>query len=259
MRFVALAIQMMLLTLPGFAQSTLASYVSPDTLTAIRAGQRLTATIPNDGHLSLLPKISSDDEIAEKVASIHPTVGVEVVGLIGGPDMSGSDGALSLYNMLHAVSSMEGMMYYSVTHGAREVLFRQSFVITSLSKPTKVPDPVFTSIPADDSIMTLQEDTSFGRILYEERYAYRKDHVVATIENLTNVNFLFVPIIQPRNLVSIFVVVPVGKELLYYGICYLRTGMPLGDRTLREASLRNRLYAMADWMKARLDEWPTRK
>ena len=254
MRFVLLAIQMLILTLPAWAEEAASRYVPAETLKTMRTGQTLTAIIPADGRLSLIPAVSTREAISQKVAAIHPTIGVEVVGMISGHDMSTTAGWLALYNTLHAVSTMQGMLYYSVTHGAKEILFNQSYAIDGLKQPTRIPDPVFTSIPAEDSLSTLQEDSSFGRILYDERYSYRGDHLVATIENLTNVSFLFVPIIQPRNLVSIFMVVPVGKEVIYYGVCYLKTAMPLGDRQNREASLRNRLYAMADWLHARLDE-----
>jgi hypothetical protein len=259
MRIVLLAIQMLLLTLPVWAEDGFARYVPAETLKSLRAGERLTPSIPANGQPSLVPAISSRDAITQKVSAAHITVGVEMLGMLTGPDMSTPAGLLTLYNTLHAVSTMQGMTYYSVSHGAREVLFKYSFVIADVKRPTPIPDRVFSSIPANDTFTTLQEDTSFGRTLYEENFAFRADHLVATIENLTNVNFLFVPIISPRNLVSQFTLIPIGREVLFYGICYLKTGMPLGDRGSREASLRNRLLAMADWLHARLDEASTRK
>jgi hypothetical protein len=259
MRIVLVAIQMLVLALPALAEEPFARYVPAVTLKNLRAGEILSATIPADGHLDYLPAVSSRDFISGKIAAAPITVGVEVLGMLSGPEMSSPDGWLALYNTLHAVSTMQGMTYYSVSHGAREVLFKYSFAIDGVRQAARIPDPVFTAIPAENKLMTLQEDTSFGRTLYEESYLYRGDHMVATIENLTNVNILFIPIIQPRNLVSQFTLVPVGKEVLFYGVCYLRSGMPLGDHTSREASLRNRLFAMADWLKARLDEGLARK
>jgi hypothetical protein len=259
MRIVVLAIQMIILTLPAWAEDPATRYVPAQPLQSLRDGQRLTALVATDGRLSLMPTVSSRDAIAVKVAAARPTVGVEMLGMIPGHDMSTPAGWLQLYNVLHAVSSMKGMLYYSVTKNAKEVLFNQSYAIKGIKQATRIPDPVFSTIPAEDSLSTLQEDSSFGRNLYDERYSYRGDHMLLTIENLTSVSFLFVPIIQPGNLVNIFVIVPVGKELFFYGVCYLKTGMPLGDRVSREASLRNRLYAMADWLHAQLDGLPPQK
>ena len=100
---------------------------------------------------------------------------------------------------LHAVSTMKGVTYWSVTRGKRQVLFLQSFVVGGPSNTDALPDPVFTEVPAVQEIFTFQEDNSFGKNTYTERFVSRADHLLVKTENLTAIKFLFIPVIQPGN------------------------------------------------------------
>ena len=256
MRFVLLAILMAFLGLPAGADDPLSRYVDPDSLQKLRAGSSVSSSISSDGVLRLVPAITTQASISADVAALRPTVGIEMLRLM--PDLAeqldSPEGWLKIYNALHAVSTMRGITYYSVTRGKVEVLFSKSYVISSPTERTKREDPVFTEIPVDDTLYTWQEDNSFGGIPYEESFRYRTDHLVTKIENLSTITFFIFPLVTPRNLVSLVAVIPVGRDLLFYGAAGLRTGMPIGDRHSREESLANRLIAMADWLKGRLSE-----
>jgi hypothetical protein len=254
MRLILLAILTTLLGLSAGADDLLARYVDPESLQKLRAGSSVSSSVSSDGELRLIPAITTQASIAADVRALHPTVGIEMLRLI--PDLAEQADSperwLRIYNTLHAVSSMRGITYYSVTRGRIEVLFSKSHAITSASTPTQIPDPVFTEIPEDDILYTWQEDKSFGGIPYQESFQYRTDHLVVKIENLSTIMLFILPLVTPHNLVSYVAVIPVDKDLLFYGIACLRTGMPIGDRHSREESLANRLIAMADWLKGRL-------
>ena len=147
---------------------------------------------------------------------------------------------------------MKGIPYYSVTRGRNQVLFLQSYAISSDSRPVKIADPVFTTIPRDDDLFTFQEDNSFGKNTYREHFWFRDDRLLVKMENLSTISFMLVPIIRPHNLVTQIILIPAGKDLVFYGVAYLHTGMPIGDPTSREQSLKNRLVAMASWLRSRL-------
>ena len=161
-------------------------------------------------------------------------------------------GRLALYNALHAVSTMKGVTYWSVTRGKEMVLFLQSSGIASLSRPDRVADPLFADIPAEHDMFTFQEDSSFGKNTYEEHFSARADHFVVKSENLSTISFLLVPIIQPHGLVSQVVVVPSGKDVLFYGLAYLKSGLPMGEKATRVQSMENRLAALAGWFARRV-------
>ncbi len=248
------AIQMLIVLMPLCAEDPLSRYFPAASLDKLRAGKTLEASIPSDYRLSLVPALATRDQIAAEVRSRQPTIGMEMARIIGGlpRQMDTKDGWLLLYNVLHAVSTMKGIQYYSVTRGNTQVLFTDSYVIDSAAAKNRVQDPVAGDIPPDDVIYTFQEDNTFGKNVYQESYSYRGDHILVKIENLTTIMFLFVPIIAARNLVSEVALIPDGNEVAFYGVSYLSTGLPLGDRHSREQSLKNRLEAMANWLAARL-------
>jgi Family of unknown function (DUF6675) len=254
MRLVLLAIQMLLLLVPLGAEDLFSRYFSEASLRALRGGRTLEASLPPDFALTLIPAIASRETVAAEVRDRRPSIGVEMTRIIGGlpQRMDTKDGWLLLYNCLHAVSTMKGIQYYSVTRGGNHVLFTESYVVDSAQSRNRVDDPVATQVPPEDSIFTFQEDGTFGKNIYQENYRYENDQLLVKIENITTINFLFLPIIQPRDLVSQVALIPSGNEVAFYGVSYLTTGFPLGDRHSREESLKNRLVAMADWLKARL-------
>lgn len=245
---------MALLGLPAGADDLLARYVDPDSVQKLRGGSSVSSSVSPGGELRLVPSVTTQESIAADVSALHPTVGVEMLRLV--PDlaeqMDSPEGWLKIYNALHAVSSMRGITYYSVTRGKTEVLFSKSYAISSPTERKQIEDPVFTEIPDDNILFTWQEDRSFGGNPYRESFQYRNDHLVAKIENLATISLFILPLVTPHNLVTQVVVIPVDKDLLFYGVACLRTSMPIGDRHSREESLANRLIAMADWLKGRL-------
>jgi hypothetical protein len=254
MKLLLVAIQTLFVLLPLAAEDPFARYFPDESLGKMRAGKVLTASIPSDHTLSLLPSIVSGDSIAAEVKNHQPNIGVEMSSIITGlpQAMDTQEGWLLLYNALHAVSTMKGITYYSATRASARVLFTDAYVIDSADNKNRLADPVFSEILPEDLIFTFQEDSSFGKNVYAERFSYRTDHLVVKMENLTTISYLFLPLIQPRNLGSQVVLIPSGNEVVFYGISYLTTSFPLGDRHSREESLKNRLVAVENWLKDRL-------
>ncbi len=258
MRFVLLAIQMAFVTLPLRGDEALGRWVSLASAASLRAGGTVLQSIPPDGGLSLLPPVSSRALIDSEVRSFRPSVGIEIMHLIGpqkSPFSAPSDW-LRLFNTLHAASTMQGTRYWSVSRGREEVLFSQSYAVSSPSSPRRVADPSFNEIPLESLFYTLQEDRSFGKNVYAESFSFPGDHLSVKIENLTTISLLLVPIVQPSGFVVRLVLVPAGSSILFYGVAVLRTALPIGDRHSREESLANRLVAMADWLQKELASPP---
>jgi hypothetical protein len=254
MRFVPLAIQMVLLAMPLHADDPFSAFVAADSLRTLRSAGVVKASVAPSGDLTLLPGTGSRDAIARDAAENPVTVGVELLLVLNTKtvSMDGQTGFQSLFNTLHAVSTMEGIPYYSISRGKEQVLFSQSFAVLSPANLLRIPDPVFIDLPRDDVLYTVQEDNSFGRTTYLETFSFPGDHLSVKIENLTTVSLLFVPLVQPHSFVSRIVLVPSGHEVLFYGLAYLRTSLPIGDHRSREESLANRLTAMARWLQSRL-------
>jgi hypothetical protein len=254
MRFVPLAIQMLLLVAPLYADDPLTALVGPASAVKLRSDGQITANVPSNGSLFLLPAIGSRDGIVADLSSAPVTAGVEYVRLLsspgGAPD--GESAWLALFNNMHAVSTMQGITYYSASRGRERVLFTQSWTVASAADTRRIPDPLSTSIPHDDVLYTFQEDSSFGRNTYKDTFAFAGDHLHVKVENLSTITFLLMPLIQPGGFVSHIVLAPAGDRILFYGVSYVRMYLAIGDRGSRDASLKNRMIAMASWLEARI-------
>lgn len=255
MKLVRLAIQMLIFVSPLCAQDSLERYFRPASLDQMRAGKTLSASVPADWGLSLVPSIASRESISAELKTRKPSIGMEMSSIIAGlpRQMDTKEGWLLLYNGLHAVSTMKGIPYYSFSRGTNRVLFSESYAVDSTTRKERVADSTFSEIPTEDLIYTFQEDGTFGKNVYEERFSFRNDHLLVRIHNITTISFLFLPLIQPGDLVSQIVLIPNGNDVAFYGVSYLSTSFPMGDRHAREESLKNRLTAMANWLKSRLD------
>ena len=256
MRLALVAIQMLILLTPLAAEDPLARFLPAASLDQLRSGKTLFSSIlPSEYKLSLLPTVASGDSIAAEVRQQKPTIGVEMTSIIPGlpQQMDSPQGWLLLYNALHAVSTLKGIPYYSVTRKATHVLFTDAYVIDSADARNRLADPVFTEIPPENVILTLQDDDAFGTNVYEERFSFENDHLVVRIDNVTSIKFLFFTLIEAHDLVSLVALIPSGNDLGFYGVSYLSTGFPVGDRASREESLKNRLVAMENWLKGRLE------
>ena len=288
MRIVLLAIQIVFVASSLWAQDGIGRWVTQQSADTLRSGTAVTRSIGNDGSLALLPPVSSQRDINAEMMALRPSIGVEFLQVVKAPPTSqgapatpygapatpygapatpygapatpygapatpyGARDWLHLYNTLHATSTMQGVTYFSVSRGKQEVLFAQSYAIASATSRQRVPDPAATTLPPSSLFYTFQEDHSFGKNVYEETFTDPGDHIAVKIENLTTISLVLIPIIGPRSFVVRIVLVPVGRDLLFYGAAALRSSMPLGDRHSREESLINRLAAMTGWLERQL-------
>jgi hypothetical protein len=99
---------------------------------------------------------------------------------------------------------------------------------------------------------SFQQDQSYGKNVYMQRFSTAPDHMLVRIENVSSITIAFIPVIPSGGFVTRSILIPVGRDLVFYGVSYIRTSFPIGDRHSREESLANRLIAMSDWLRARL-------
>ena len=236
------------------AADPLVSYVDAASLARLRSGQVIKAEMPANGAPTLLPMLDAADPIRQDVRALGPTVGAELLAILPGgrAALDTPQGFLALSNALLAVSTMKGINYWSVSRGKETPLFLQSFAVESAQSTEPIADPVLDAVPGQRDLFTLQEDNSFGKNTYAERFTATSAYVHVKTENLSAITFLLVPVVSPRGLVSHVIVIPAGTDALFYGLVYMKSNVPLGDRNHRVQSLENRLTAMAGWVNGRL-------
>jgi len=233
----------------------LARLLGADLAAALAVEGRLARVVPRGATPAWLPAVDSRDGILADVRRLDPTITVELLRWY--PDLparfDSEAGRLALHNAMHAIGTMQGLVYWSASRGRERVLFTLSHAIAGPSDPSPRPDPVAGSLPATDELYSQQQDQTFGRHVYRIAYTNRPDHLVVRMENVDVISYLLVPVMKPGGLLTVSVLVPFPDGVLLAGLLCSRTVVPVVDRSGREASLLNRLVALSNWISSRLD------
>jgi len=160
---------------------------------------------------------------------------------------------LSLYNAVNAVASMEGLQYYSVTRQRMETLLLASYRVASFADLKRLPDPVYTALPAFQRALVFQKDNKLGDGLSEITWKTSPGQtIVMTIRNAQTLSLGFLPLVDPGNLQMLFVIQPLADRVAVYGAMLGKTVGLLGLEHTKDESFRNRMRALASWLGARV-------
>ena len=200
---------------------------------------------------ALAPELAARALIVEWLDAIPVTYGAEVLRLIAG---SGGAGCrwTDLYNHLRAVSTLEGIEYYSSSRGYHRTLYHKSYAIAGPDDHTRRPDPVAGSVPEHSAMYLLQEDSTFGSNVYQADYRFDGATITMQVRNLTTMWWSILPLVNPGDFRSVLAVTPTARGLLFYAAAGIHTIAIGGVRERSQASLRNRLDALERWLRARL-------
>ena len=198
----------------------------------------------------LVPNLAGRALIDEWLDAIPVTYGVEVLRLVrgGGADCRWTD----LYNHLRAVSTLQGIEYYSGSRGFYRTLYQRSYAIAGPDDHTPLPDPVAVSVPELATLYMIQEDSTFGSNVYQGDYRFDGTTITMQVRNLTTMWWAILPLVDPGNFRSVLSVTPTDHGLLFYAAAAIHTVSIGGVRERSQASLRNRLDALERWLSARI-------
>jgi hypothetical protein len=154
---------------------------------------------------------------------------------------------LAIYNALRSVSRLEGLEYYSASRRQMRLLYKVSHRIASPSARKRMEDPLVNVPPPHDEIWVFQEDTTFGGNVYAVTYDSAPEWVLMRIANQTTIRSMLLPLVQPRNMVLHFLIVPDGEELLFYAVAAARLNGPWARASAVQESFSNRVEAMYRW------------
>jgi hypothetical protein len=254
MRALLPAICLLAVTTFPVSAADLGSFLGGDVAAALVADGTLRRVVARGAMPGWLPAVDSREAILSDARRLDPTIAVELLRWYGDlhARFDTADGRLRLFNAMRAVSTFQGLTYWSASRGKERVLFTLSHAVAGPSDPSPRSDPVATVLPASDRLYSLQIDQTFGRHFYLGTYDNRIDHLVVRTENADVISYLLIPVMQPGCLVTVCVLVPFPDGVLLAGLLYSKTVMPVIDRSGREASLLNRLVALSNWVAARL-------
>lgn len=244
------------LLLVGTVASTqeLLSFLEPATLERLERQGELRNSLADGLAPQLVPAIPERQELVQTVRSTSLTTGVELLRLHEGrTDYSTPEAHLRIYNLLRSISTMKGLEYYSASRKKMRTLFAESYLVDGPNSGLPQPDPVVTSIPAYSTACVFQEDLTFGKNYYSAAYRYGGNYFLVDNRNLTTMRYLLVPMVRPGDSLSILVLIPAGRRILFYGLSGAHTARFFGLERAKEDSSYHRLQALYGWFTQRLE------
>lgn len=225
-----------------------------DTLSLLEQDGEILRFLKQDEKLSLIPAVSSRQQVREDYSQLNPTIGVEILLLFKNvkPNLDSREGILSIYNVLRSISTLEGIEYYSVTRDRMRTLFYESYVIDSPDDKNKRPDPIVSYIPGQSSIYVYQNDSTFGENVYIVNYRYYGNHVSMEMQNMNTIWYFILPLVDPDKLKYYIMVIPEQDNILFYGIIAANALNLFGIAESKAESFYNRIKAIANWFIGRL-------
>lgn len=234
---------------PMFTESTTDTLLAPALLERLRLEGELRNSLSEASALQLIPDVSFRPEIEERINELELSVGTEVLTLYRNEAIDFDDEAsrLKIYNILRSISTMEGIEYYSASRKRMRTLFARSYVIDGPDKQKRIPDPLVQEIPAYSRLYIFQEDLTFGENVYRSEYRYSGQYFLVTNRNMTTMRYFLLPMVKAEQSVTYILLIPAGREILFYGATGANTMSFFGLERTRENSFYNRLKAIYGW------------
>jgi hypothetical protein len=159
----------------------------------------------------------------------------------------------ALFNSALAISSLEGIQYYSASRGTMRTFYEYSRVIDSPESRRELPDPRYTEPPAGLSLYTRQRDLTFGDNIYEYQYYSGPDSLIFVQRNLTALKVGIISAVGKDKLRSLVAVIDAGDSLLIYAVSLARAAALPGLKDRISNSFINRAQAVLTWFGSRAD------
>jgi len=225
------------------------------------SGKSITETQLRNPAPVLLPRDNNLRQLVSgAIGLLEPNMMVETLYLYRKPaslsvglDSWTGEQRIGVFNQIMAVSSMTGLEYYSASHRAMRTFYEYSYVVDGPETRNRIPDPVFTTVPAVLTIYARQKDLTFGDNIYRYDYMTTRDAVFFTQDNITALTIALIPVISRGNLRTIMAVIDCGDSILIYAVSMAKTLSVPGIWDRVSDSFSNRADAILGWFCGRLD------
>ena len=203
--------------------------------------------------LKMCPAAELADYIQEEYLSVGPNILVETVFLLPYPGKANPESLkLGIYNTMRSIQSLKGIEYYSASKKKVRTFFKDAYLVKNEGDSAPLPDPLVKKIPASDSIVIFQEDTTFGKSYTSMRYLGGRENILVTMRNLTDLKYGPFRIIEKGGMTLDMLVCPVNEGILFYGLCSVKTADLFGIAKSRSESFYNRIAALYAWFTGNL-------
>ena len=116
---------------------------------------------------------------------------------------------------VRALSTLEGVEYYSNTRKKMRVLYEESYAVNNPEERKRIEDPV-NEDPNGQVIYSEQKDSTFGKFLYQYTYFQKDNELLIRITNYDTLSFAGIKIIKPENMMTSILLYDLGDYYLTY-------------------------------------------
>jgi hypothetical protein len=216
---------------------------------------------PANPSLLLMP---ANNELRQHVSGViealDPNMMVETLSLYKKPENSHTDPVnwdevqkTGIVNQLLALSTLEGIQYYSATRKSMRILFEYSVVVDGPNTKNPLSDPFYSIPPERLTLYARQKDLTFGDNIYRYEYFVNRDVVFFVQENVTSMSIALFPAVGKGKLKTVIAVFDCGDALLIYVASTARAASIPGMGERIGNSFSNRAEAVLKWFSGRAD------
>lgn len=207
---------------------------------------------------ALLLQGSLEAKVAAALDGFEPDLLVEALYLYRKPATANGEQwteaeRTALYNALSALSTLQGIQYYSASRERMRTFYESSYLVAGPGSWTRVKDPVVTSPPEKATLYAVQRDLTLGEHRYRYDFRAAPDAFLFVQENLTDVNVVFVPVLRKGGMRTAVLVADAGPWLVVYAASAARIPLVPGIESRLLNSFNNRTDALYRWFCTRAE------
>ncbi|WP_010254803.1 DUF6675 family protein [Treponema primitia] len=240
------------------SSASLEELIGAGRITELSAANPITEVQFRDPRPQLMPR----DErlrrlINDATEALEPTLFVESLYRYKKPAASQKTWTEAernaLYNATLAISSLQGIEYFSVSRNRMHTFYETSTVIDGPDTKRPRPDPVYTTPPKELLIYARQKDLTFGDNIYQYTYYAYPDSLIFIQENLSSMSVGPIAVVRKNRLRSVVAVIDAGDSLLVYVASMAKAASFPGMNERVGRSFSNRAEAILSWFSKRAD------
>ncbi|MDR0450463.1 MAG: hypothetical protein LBH26_04275 [Treponema sp.] len=237
--------------------ASLEGLIGPEAAAELRAGKTLTGVqLKNPAPLLAPAHAAFRSLLEENMKTLEPGILVEALARYKKPEKA-EPWTLAernaLFNEAMALSSLEGIQYYSASRKTMRTFYESSRVIDGPETRRVLPDPFYPNPPARLSLYARQKDLTFGENIYRYDYRAGEDFLIFVQENLSPMNAGIIPALGKNKLRSLVAVIDTEDSLLVYVASLAKAAAIPGIGGRIGSSFTNRAEAILKWFAGRAD------
>ncbi|MEL3908668.1 MAG: hypothetical protein P1P64_06615 [Treponemataceae bacterium] len=150
-------------------------------------------------------------------------------------------------NILHSVSTLEGIEYYSTSRKTMRTLYEKSYAIKAITSGKKtVYEKTPDNLKAKEQLV-LQKDLTFGEYIYRYSYFAEDNGIGFVCENMDKLKYGFISLVAPQEMNVALVIIDLGDYLLAYANTRANFAKLPGISEKLQNSFSTRAEAIYNW------------